>query len=344
MTEFNLYLQVHLCSNYSTIRQQALYMTTITFLDRESFQQDIHVKKPRFEHEWINFDSTSAEQVLERCSNSEILVTNKVIIDRTTIESCPSIKHIAVTATGFNIVDLDACREHGISVSNIPSYATTTVPEHVLACAITLQRKLLRYRQQVLNGEWQTSSRFCLFDQPLHDLRGATFGVVGFGSLGQATAKLMHSVGMDIVYSSRSEKQCDFAQHVAFDDILSSADIISLHCPLTEETQDLINTNELEKMQDHAILINTARGGIVNERALADAIKAEQIAGAAFDVLCEEPPSDMSSPLFEVADLDNVILTPHIGWGSQEAMQALSDQVISNIEGFYEGKPINIVS
>lgn len=319
-------------------------MTIISFLDRESFQTDITIKTPNFEHQWLNFDSTTPDQVIQRCQNSDIIVTNKVVIDRTTIEACPSIQHIAVTATGFNIIDLDACRENNVSVSNIPSYATTTVPEHVLACAITLQRKLLRYRQQVLDGEWQKSSRFCLFDQPLHDLKGATFGVIGFGSLGQATAKLMHTIGMKVIYSSRSEKQCDFAKQVEFDEILSNADVISLHCPLTTETEDLISEIEFEKMQNHAILINTARGGIVNERALANAIKAEKIAAIAFDVLCEEPPSDKNSPLFEIADQDNVILTPHIGWASQEAMQALSDQVIENIEGFNKGKLINIVS
>ena len=319
-------------------------MTTITFLDRESFQQDIYIKQPNFKHEWVDYNSTTPEQVTQRCSNSDIIVTNKVVINRATIESCPTIKHIAVTATGFNIVDIDACQEHGVSVSNIPSYATTTVPEHVLACAITLQRKLFRYRQQVINGAWQTSPRFCLFDEPLHDLRGATFAVIGFGSLGQATAKLMHTIGMNVIYSSRSQTSCDFAKQVDFKEILTSADIISLHCPLTTETIDLIHSDEFETMQDHAILINTARGGIVNERALADAIKAKKIAGVASDVLCEEPPVDMSSPLFEIADRDNVILTPHIGWGSQEAMQTLSDQVIKNIEHFHVGKPINIVS
>lgn len=282
--------------------------------------------------------------MIERCQHSEIIVTNKVCIDRATIAACPSIQHIAVTATGFNIIDLDACREHNVSVSNIPSYASTTVPEHVLACAISLQRKLQRYREQVIAGEWQKSSRFCLFDQPLHDLRGATFGVIGFGSLGQATAKLMHAIGMKVIHHSRSEKSCEFSEQVTFGDMLDKADIISLHCPLTAATENLINTKELERMQDHAILINTARGGIVNERALADAIKTKQIAGAAFDVLCEEPPADMSSPLFEVAKQDNVILTPHIAWGSQEAMQALSDQVIENIECFYQGKPINLVT
>lgn len=319
-------------------------MTVISFLDRGSFQADIKIKTPNFEHQWLNYEATAPEQLIERCQSSNIIVTNKVVIGRETIEACPNIKHIAVTATGFNIIDLDACRENNVSVSNIPTYATTTVPEHVLACAITLRRKLLRYRQQVLAGEWQKSSRFCLFDQPLHDLCGATFGVIGFGSLGQATAKLMHTIGMEVIYSSRSEKQCDFAQYVEFDDILSRADVISMHCPLTIETTDLINKAELKRMQNHAILINTARGGIVNERALADAIKTEEIAGAAFDVLCEEPPTDMSSPLFEVAKQENVILTPHIGWGSQEAMQALSDQVIENIESFYLEKPINIVS
>ncbi len=315
----------------------------ITFLDRESFHENIVVKTPSFDHEWVNFPNTIESETIKHCADSTVIVTNKVPIQRDTLAACPNIRHIAVTATGYNIIDLDACKDHGVTVSNIPSYATTTVPEHVLNVSLSLCRRLNRYRELVIQGQWQQSPRFCLFDKPLYDLKGKTFGVVGFGSLGAATAKLMHAIGMEIIYTARSEKHSDFARRVTLDELLTTADVVSLHCALTEETESLIDHAQLKMMKNSAFLINTARGGIANEQAVVDAIESEEIAGAGFDVLVQEPPTADSSPLLTIAQYDNVILTPHSAWSSQEAMQALSDTVISNIEAFQRGEAQNLV-
>jgi len=316
----------------------------ITFLDRDSFHQNTTIKTPDFEHEWVNFTNTSTDKIIQNCSDSQIIVTNKVPINRATLEACPNIQHIAVTATGYNIIDIAACQEHSVSVSNIPSYATVTVPEHVLNMSLSLCRQLNLYRQLVQEGKWQSSARFCLFDKPIYDLAGKTFGVIGLGSLGEATARLMHAVGMRVIYSSRSDKGVDFADHVSLQNLLEQSDIISLHCALTDETIDLIGKAELESMKNTAFLINTARGGIANEQALYTAIENNIIAGIGFDVLVQEPPSNDSSPLLSIAHYNNVILTPHSAWSSQEAMQSLSDTMISNIEAFQQGVEQNLVT
>ena len=316
----------------------------ITFLDRDSFHQNTTIKTPDFEHEWVNFTNTSTDEIIQNCSDSQIIVTNKVPINRATLEACPNIQHIAVTATGYNIIDIAACQEHSVSVSNIPSYATVTVPEHVLNMSLSLCRQLNLYRQLVQEGKWQSSARFCLFDKPIYDLAGKTFGVIGLGSLGEATARLMHAVGMRVIYCSRSDKGVDFADHVSLQNLLEQSDIISLHCALTDETIDLIGKAELESMKNTAFLINTARGGIVNEQALYTAIENNIIAGIGFDVLVQEPPSNDSSPLLSIAHYNNVILTPHSAWSSQEAMQSLSDTMISNIEAFQQGVEQNLVT
>ncbi len=316
----------------------------IVFLDRASFHKDIVVNTPNFQHEWVNFDNTIKSEIISRCADSQVIVTNKVPVQRDTLEACHQIQHIAVTATGYNIIDLDACKDHGVTVSNIPSYATITVPEHVLNVSLSLCRQLNLYRQLVQEGKWQSSPRFCLFDKPLNDLHGKTFGVVGFGSLGEATGRLMHAIGMNVIYTSRSNKHSDFAQYVSLDELLQESDVVSLHCALTMDTENLIDQKELKAMKPGAFLINTARGGIANEKAVVDAIENNDIAGVAFDVLIQEPPSQGSSPLLDITHYNNVILTPHNAWSSQEAMQALSDTVISNIEAFHRGDAQNLVS
>ena len=316
----------------------------ITFLDRASFHENIQINSPNFVHEWHEFANTKPEEIIEHCGNSQIIVTNKVPIDRKTLESCPNIQHIAVTATGYNIIDISACQDHGVSVSNIPNYASVTVPEHVLNMSLSLSRQLTLYQQLVQQGKWQSSTRFCLFDKPIYDLAGKTFGVIGLGSLGLATGRLMHAIGMRVIYSSRSDKNVDFAEHVSLQYLLEESDVISLHCALTDETSDLIGQAELNSMKNTAFLINTARGGIANEQAVYAAVQNGTIAGIGFDVLEQEPPSNDSSPLLSIAHYNNVILTPHSAWSSQEAMQSLSDTVISNTEAFHQGIEQNLVT
>jgi len=316
----------------------------ITFLDRSSFHDNILIRRLTFDHQWIDYANTNADQVVEHCADSDIVLTNKVEINAETLSACSDLKHIAVTATGYNIIDLDACRKQGVSVSNIPNYAATTVSEHVLNVSLSLCRQLNLYRELVQQGQWQKSSRFCIFDRPLFDLKGKTFGIIGFGALGQATARLMHAVGMNIIYHSRTNKNVDYARYSSLTEVLENADIVSLHCALTPDTHHLIDADALKLMKPTAFLINTARGGIADEQAVVNALNNNEIAGIGFDVLEVEPPSENSTPLLDIADYPNVIITPHTAWSSQEAMQSLSDTVIDNIEAFAAGKELNLVT
>jgi glycerate dehydrogenase len=323
--------------------QQNQLIKQIVFLDRVGLPERFNVRAPGLDHQWNNHDSTSPEQVIERSIGADVLITNKVKITRETLLACPSVKHIAVAATGFNIIDIDACRELGVSVSNIPSYAATTVAEHVIASALCLRRQLLSYRQRVINNEWQQSSSFCLFGEPINDLKNSIFAVIGFGELGRATASMAAALGMRVIFASRGKHQCEFAKQVSLDEAITSADIISIHCSLTDETSNLISAPQLQQMQPHTILINTARGGIVNEADVVEAINSDLIGGISFDVLVEEPPSD-DSPLLSIASLENVIITPHSAWASEQAMQHLADILADNVEAFLLGSPQNLVS
>jgi len=315
----------------------------IVYLDRGGLPERFKVAAPSIAHEWVDYPTTSPELLIERSTGADVLISNKVKIGEEVLLACPTVKHIAVSATGFNIIDINACKRLGVSVSNIPSYAATTVAEHVITSALCLRRELLSYRQSVINNEWQTSPSFCLFGKPLNDLNNSTFGVIGLGELGSATAKKAAALGMRVIYASRSEKSCDFAERVSVEELISNADIISLHCSLTPETKNLISTNEIANMKTHAILINTARGGVVNEASIVDAINHNRIGGISFDVLAEEPPKD-DSPLLSIAGRNNVIITPHSAWASEQAMQSLADILGNNVDAFLLGSPQNLVT
>ncbi|NND00187.1 MAG: D-2-hydroxyacid dehydrogenase [Gammaproteobacteria bacterium] len=317
-------------------------MSHIVFLDRNSLSRTTLIPEIASPHSWQDYASTRPDEVIEHCKNATVVVLSKVPITDQVLAACPAIRHIAVAATGFNIVDLNACRRRGISVSNVPSYASTSVSEHVINMALSLRRELIQYRQQVIDGAWQTSAGFCLFDKPVNDLAGSTMGIIGFGEIGQATARLAHALGMKIVFSARRPMRSGFAKQLDFAELITTADIISLHCSLNDSTRNLISSGELNDMQKHAILINTARGGIVDEPALVNALQTRQIAGIGIDTLLEEPPKD-DSPLLQIAGLTNVIITPHSAWLSQQAMQKLADILADNINGFLSGKPQNLV-
>lgn len=315
----------------------------IVFLDRAGLPERFRATPPTVDHDWIDYSITLPHQVIERSLGADVLISNKVKIDDAVLKACPSVQHIAVSATGFNIIDIEACQRRGVSVSNIPNYAATTVAEHVITSALCLRRELISYRDQVINGAWPLSSSFCLFDKPIHDLTGTTFGVIGFGKLGKAVAAKACALGMKVVFSSRSQHQSNFAKQLSFDDLIQNADIISLHCSLTAETENLIRTPELKKMQAHAILINTARGGVANESDVVDAIKNRLIGGIAFDVLIDEPPK-VDNQLLSIADQSNVIITPHIAWASEQAMQYLVDTLSENVNSFLLGQAQNLVT
>jgi len=305
----------------------------ICFLDRSTIRDDIIIRAPDFNYEWMEYQGTSAAEIIGRLEGIDIVITNKVPIDADILTACPKLKMVTVAATGTDHIDLDACHKRGVVVSNIRNYALTSVPEHVISMMLMLRREVLQYRAEVIKGRWQQANSFCFFDKPIHDLAGATLGIIGFGALGQATARMAHTLGMKVIFHTRSSKQSEVATQVDLNTLLQSADIISCHCALTPDTHHLLNAAAFAQMKPNAIVINAARGAIVDEAALAHAIKSRQIAAAGIDVLPKEPPA-IDSPLMKLAGQNNVILTPHIAWASQEAMQALSDQLIDNIESF----------
>ena len=315
----------------------------IAFLDRSTIRSDIVIRQPDFPHEWSECGATAYDQIIDRLQTVDIAITNKVPLTAATLASLPDLRMIAVAATGVDHIDLDACKAGNITVSNIRNYALHSVPEHAISMMLSLRRQVLQYRQEVIKGRWQQEGNFCFFDQPIQDVNGATLGIIGYGTLGQATAKLAHALGMQVQYTSRSDKAADFSKPVDMETLLRTSDVISCHCPLTPDTRHLLDASAFNKMKPGAIIINTARGDIVDERALAEAITDKQIAGAAIDVLPQEPPA-IDSPLMQLADQTNVILTPHIAWASQQAMQILADQLIDNVEAFVGGKPKNSVT
>jgi glycerate dehydrogenase len=315
----------------------------LVFLDRSTLRATL--RRPAFEHTWQEFAATSADQTVERLRDATIALTNKVRLGAAELAQLPRLKMIALAATGHDIIDLAACRERGIAVSNIRHYAVHSVPEHVFALILALRRRLLEYRAEVERGRWQQAEQFCFFDHPIRDLHGSTMGIVGAGSLGQATTTLATAFGMRVMFaehaSSRATAALAGAQWVPLDRLLREADVISLHCPLTPATRNLIAADQLRAMKRTAILINTARGGLVDEAALVFALQQGLIAGAGFDVLSTEPPT-AGNPLLELR-LPNFILTPHVAWASDEAMQRLADQLIDNVECFARGEPRHLL-
>lgn len=303
------------------------------------------VRRPVCPHVWTEYALTSPEAVGERLRGAQVAIVNKVPLPRAVIEALPDLALVAVSATGTNNVDLDACRARGIVVSNIRGYAEHTVPEHVFALTLALARNLLAWRQSMQAGAWPQASQFCLFDHPIRDLYGATLGLIGSGSLGNGVARLAEAFGMRVLRAERKDARQLRPGYTAFAEVLGEADVVSLHCPLLEETRHLIGEAELRAMKSSALLINTGRGGLVDEAALARALREGWIAGAGFDVLSEEPPP--AEHVLLAADLlalPNFLLTPHVAWSSRPAMQALADQLIANIEAFAAGQPRNRVA
>jgi len=317
----------------------------IVFLDRDSVIADL--RRPAFEHTWTEFPATAAADAGARLreAHATIAIINKVPLRAADIATLPELKLVAVAATGTDILDLAACRERGIAVSNVRNYAVNTLPEHVFALMLALRRRLLEYRADIEAGKWQKSERFCLLDHSICDLAGSRLGLVGYGALGKSVARIARAFGMEVLVHTRSplpDAQGDGVRAVGFDELLETSDIISLHLPLSEQTRHMIGADELRRMKRSALLINTARGGLVDEAALAAALQQGLIAGAGFDVLSKEPPP-ADNVLLNLR-LPNFILTPHTAWASGQAMQALADQLIGNIEAWEAGAPRNVVA
>jgi len=312
----------------------------IVFLDRSTLKAQ--VRRPAFEHSWAEYPVTAASELPQRLAGATIAITNKVALREQTLRRLPDLKMIAVAATGYDVIDVGYCKAHGIAVANIRNYAVHTVPEHAFALITALRRNLLAYRSDVENGRWQQVDQFCFFDHPISDLHGSTLGILGEGVLGQATAHIGRAFGMQVLFADHAPPKAPGVVFTPLERVLAESDVISLHLPLTDETRNLIGSAELRRMKRTAILINTARGGLVDVQALAQALKEGVIAGAGFDVLTREPPKE-GNPLLELR-LPNFILTPHIAWASDGAMQFLADQLIDNIEAYVSGRPQNLVT
>jgi len=315
-------------------------MHRIVFLDRDSLQAT--VRPPAFAHAWQDHGGTREDEVVARLAGATVAVTNKVPLRAAAIERLPDLKMVAIAATGLDNVDLEACRARGIVVSNIRNYSVVSVPEHCFALLLGLRRNLRAYAADVEAGRWERSSRFCLLDHPIGDLAGSRLGIVGYGALGRKVAQLGRAFGMEIAASSRSPIGEPGVVELPFDVLLAESDVVSLHLPLSDATRHLIGARELGLMKRSALLINTARGGLVDEAALAEALQAGTIGGAGFDVLSKEPP-DPNNPLLRLR-LPNFILTPHVAWASAGAMQTLADMLVDNIEAWAAGRPQNVVA
>ncbi len=287
------------------------------------------------------YGRTATGEVVTHLGDAAIAITNKVVIDQEVLAACPNLQLVCVVATGTNNVDLAAAEARGVRVVNCRDYATATVPQHVLALLLSLVRSLPSYTADVTAGDWQRSPFFCRLDHSIHELAELELGVIGYGNLGRATAELASAVGMSVNIAERADQPQIRGGRLPFDDVLRRSDIVSLHCPLTAATQQLIGRREIGLIGEGGYLINTARGGLLDERAVADALAEGRLAGAGLDVLSEEPPVS-ANPLLE-RRLPNLLITPHCAWGSQAARRRVVDQTAANIRAFRAGQPERIV-
>lgn len=315
-------------------------MDHIVFLERDSIVA--HLGRPAIPHTWAEYPTTPPELVLERLQEATIAVVNKIRLDGALLARLPRLRLIAGAATGTDNIDLAWCRTHGLAVANIQGYAADAVPEHALMLMLALRRQLLAYRTDLRAGRWQQAANFCFFDHPIRDLHGSTLGLIGRGTLGEGVARRAAAFGMRVLWGEHKAAAVVREGYVSFDQLLAEADVLSLHCPLTADTRGLIGEAELRAMKPAALLINTARGGLVDEAALVRALREGWIAGAGFDVLSKEPPRE-GNPLLAL-DLPNFILTPHVAWASDRAMQILADQLIANIEAFARGERLHRIT
>ena len=288
------------------------------------------------------YDRTAPEQVIERAAEADALLINKVVLGEREFAQLPRLRYIGVQATGYNVVDVEAARRYGITVTNIPAYSTDSVAQMVMAHLLGITQNVGYYAQQNREGRWGANPDFCYWDTPLIELAGKQMGIVGFGRTGSAVARLAQAFGMKVaVYTSKPQSELpEGVAKVALDELFATSDVVSLHCPLVPATQGLVNAGRLEMMKPTAILINTARGPVVDEQALADALNSGVIYAAGIDVLCEEPPRG-DSPLMKAR---NCFVTPHIAWATIEARTRLLDICEANLRAFCEGHPQNVVS
>ncbi|MEM8981658.1 MAG: D-2-hydroxyacid dehydrogenase [Pseudomonadota bacterium] len=316
----------------------------IVVLDRLTLGPAVRFRRPQFAHEWVEWPATQSIDMAPRVANANVVITNKVPIDRATIDNNTSLQLIAVAATGFDVVDTAAARRRSVDVVNVRNYANDSVPEHTLAMLLALVRQLPAYRQSIQRDTWQSSEQFCVFDAPIRTLAGKTMGLVGFGSLARGVAALAKAFGMRVIVATpRPDRSAADIEFVALPTLLASADFVSLHCPLTAATERLIDAKALARMKRGAILLNTARGALLDEQAVATALCDGRLGGLGIDVLSSEPPSGRN-PLLALANRPNVVVTPHIAWAADEAMQRLADQLTDLLEAWHAGHPRHVVN
>lgn len=288
------------------------------------------------------YDRTSPEEVIERAKGSEALLTNKTILDNKTLRILPGLKYVGVLATGYNVVDIETARELGIVVTNIPAYSTDSVAQMVFAHLLTITNRVEHYTEENRNGRWSSSPDFCYWDTPLHELAGKTFGIVGLGHIGHAVARIALAFGMKVkAYTSKEASALPAGiSKAGLEELFATSDVVSLHCPLTDTTRHLVNAERLSQMKPTAILINTGRGPLVDEQALADALNNGTIQAAGVDVLTNEPPR----PDCPLLSAKNCYITPHLGWATKEARERLMDIAVDNLDCFIKGNIKNNVA
>ena len=314
-------------------------MEKIVHLDAIAVPKDYPLPRPSFEHEWVSYETTSYEQIAERCQDATIVVTNKCKMTAEVLAKCPKVKFIAELATGYNNIDVDYCREHGIGVATIQGYSSESVAEHTLTMILMLKRNMLKTRKQMEQGLWVNAPCFCQLPYPIVDLKDATLTVVGSGAIGSRIGELAQAFGMTVLKAEHKDATSCRPGYTPFAEALAQADVISVNCPLNAQTNNLITAKELASLKKGAILINNARGGVVNEADLVNAILDGTLAGAASDVASTEPLTP-EHPYVKLQTNDNFILTPHQAWMSHACLVELNRQFKENIEAFHDGKSV----
>ena len=287
------------------------------------------------------YERTPYDKRIERCKDADILIVNKVPVDEELLSACPQIRYVCVLATGFNIIDAEAAKRHGVKVANIPTYGTDAVAQFAIAMLLEICHHVGHHSDAVHEGRWATSDDWCFWDYPLIELAGKTMGIIGFGRIGKATGRLARALGMDVIAHDTyaNGQQEDWYSMVELEDIWNRSDVIALHCPLTETTNEIINRESISQMKDGVIILNNSRGPLINESDLADALNGGKVYAAGLDVVSEEPIRE-NNPLLKC---DNCIITPHISWAPKESRQRLMDIAVENVRTFIEGNPANIV-
>ncbi len=316
----------------------------LVILERNSVGTDVDVSCFEKFGEVTCYPNTVAANTSERVKDADIILANKAPLNESTLKDAPNVKLICLLATGFDNVDLAYCKSRGIKVTNVVNYCTSTVAQHTLLLALALSEKIAFYDDYVKSGAYSAQDRFSNFDRTFYDLEGKTWGIIGMGTIGRRVAGLAQAFGCRVIFYSASGKStCTDYERVEFDTLLQESDILSLHCPLSDRTRGLINKDALSKMKKTAVLVNVARGPVVDTRALCDALVTDRIAGAGLDVL-EQEPMAKDNPLARIKDSSKLIITPHMAWASLESRTRLVDEVVKNIEAFLAGENRNVVN